>query len=167
MSPLLELFRVDFARDTEDDVPRKVAVEFTARASGRVDALMLSWEVFLDPAGTVSISTHPSQTKDNSCRDMGWGQALVFLADDGAEDDDGWVGSSGGSGEQRSRSDGEEGGEHRAPRPITVRKGARYVLRFAHVGEFWTIRARLEEVAEDACDDGAAASAAWDDDDRL
>ena len=154
LSPLLELFRVDFARNTVDDVPRNVAVEFVALASGRVDALMLTWEIDLDAAGTITVSTHPDRTKDNFNRDMMWGQALIFLVDDGEENDDGWVEA--------------EGAKTRVPRPVVVSAGMRYRLHFEHVAEFWTIRARLEEVAasaaEEAGDDEGREDTTCDDD---
>ena len=83
VSPLLELFRVDFAADAVADVPRAVAVEFVALATGRVDALMLTWDVSLDAAGDITVSTHPERSQNSFERDMVWGQALVFLSDDG------------------------------------------------------------------------------------
>lgn len=85
VSPPIALFIIDFAADSQADLPRGArAFRFAALRDATVHALMFTWEAWTDAGRSFAVSTHPNATRDNLPRDMAWGQALQLVEDTAA-----------------------------------------------------------------------------------
>eukprot|EP00756_Hemistasia_phaeocysticola_P028788 Hpha_TRINITY_DN16193_c1_g6::TRINITY_DN16193_c1_g6_i1::g.3670::m.3670/K11438/PRMT7; type III protein arginine methyltransferase len=141
VSPLLELFSVDFYTDTSDTLPRERFITFEALSDATVHAIMYTWEAWVDPEKTLSVSTHPNATHENLPRDMAWGQAMQLVEDHVA-----------------ARDSNEPG-----PVPFKVKKGERLELRMTGLPTYSAFYGELRRVGETGSS-GVADDVVWNHD---
>lgn len=88
LSERIPVLQIDFGRDsTASAFPPERRVPFVATRTGVAHALVASWDVSDDAAGSHAMSTDPAATVDNFPRDMQWGQALQLLEDTRGSDE--------------------------------------------------------------------------------
>ncbi|KNH09452.1 arginine N-methyltransferase type III [Perkinsela sp. CCAP 1560/4] len=76
----LKVFDLDFTKEKPGFLPLIQKRDLLITSDGTCDALVLFWSAYdyLD-GKEICMSTSPSETSDNFCRDMQWGQAIQLV----------------------------------------------------------------------------------------
>eukprot|EP01062_Namystynia_karyoxenos_P021449 TRINITY_DN18161_c0_g1_i1.p1 TRINITY_DN18161_c0_g1~~TRINITY_DN18161_c0_g1_i1.p1 ORF type:complete len:403 (+),score=133.46 TRINITY_DN18161_c0_g1_i1:77-1285(+) len=114
VSPQLELFSIDFYKDSQASLQRHGTYRFTALRDATIHAILFTWDAWTDKERKHVVSTHPNATRDNMPRDMAWGQALQLVED------------------RQGLLDQQEAG----PVPLRVKKGDQLQLVMRHINTF-------------------------------